>query len=306
MNKWSSLYILIVLILALASSALINKNYICTLPGADAQIKIDTVFDASGILDYYRAHISTPICEADKCYAVDIIFYWDLIGRFLKYDTIPGAGLTKLDHQPFQQQDYIKLKEILRDDHSILASYDKEELVRDHRRSEIDGFTGATINEIKENVIEGAVYSCYTLWHIAHGPTAEILQKSTKDMFNQGLVRKLVNMEDQAINYFLIDQFSSLDFMKYKSEILITLSDRQGYYIKNAIEKMPSAFVADSIAQSYFASHFDQLNYFSQVALLEKLTKVELSAQLLDTLRNQSDDRSSYRNELLKQLLMNE
>ena len=125
-------------------------------------------------------------------------------------------------------------------------------------------------------------------------------------MFNQGLVRKLVNMEDQTINYFLIDQFSSLDFMKYKSEILITLSDRQGYYIKNAIEKMPSAFVADSIAQSYFASHFDQLNYFSQVALLEKLTKVELSAQLLDTLRNQSDDRSSYRNELLKQLLMNE
>jgi len=228
-------YFLLVTLLFLCSTGIIDKKRDTNVPVTKAKIEIDTVYDAAGIPDFYRAHITTPICEADKCYAVEIVFYWDLIGRFTDYDTIPGAGLTKLDHQPFHGQDYKKLLQILRDDYSILASYDKEELVHDKRISEIDGFTGATINEIKASVIEGAAYSCYTLWHIAHGPLSEKLKRTTYDMLDKALVKKMVNMKDQRINYFLIDHFSSGDFMIYMPEIFRSLDDREGYYAKRIV-----------------------------------------------------------------------
>jgi hypothetical protein len=268
-------------------------------------IKIDVqpIYDSLGILDQYHARVFTPVCEVDKCYAIEADFYWDAVGQFHHYDTIPGKELTKLDHIPFTDSDYIKLNYILSNPNSPLASYTKEELVRDVRSSEIDGFTGATINEIKETVIGGAVYSCHTLWHIAHGAVKDSIQKVTRKMLNKDLVGKLVKQQDQEVNYFLIDNFSVLDFTKYLPEVLKTIEDGEGYFAKNAIERMPPVAVADSISQKFFASHFPHLDYFAQVALLKKLNKATVSEALALTLKDNLVDRNSYKNELINHLV---
>ena len=73
----------IVLVTSLGIAAFVHKTQTVITPVTDPKIEIDTVFDATGIPDHYKAHISTPICEADKCYAVEIIFCWDLIGPFM-------------------------------------------------------------------------------------------------------------------------------------------------------------------------------------------------------------------------------
>jgi hypothetical protein len=249
------------------------------------------------------ARVFTPVCEVDKCYAIQVDFYWDVTGRFHHYDTIPGQGLTKLDHIPFTDHDYVKLNYILSNPNSPLASYTKEELVRDVRSSEIDGFTGATINEIKETVIGGAVYSCHTLWHIAHGAVKDSIQKVTRKMFNKDLVGKLVNQKDQEINYFLIDNFSAMDFTKYLPEVLKTIEDGEGYFAKNAIEKMPAEVLTDSLSQRFFATNFSEINYFAQVALLKKLSGAAINEQLVNTLKENMDDRNSYKNDLIRQLI---
>ncbi|MDZ7604336.1 MAG: hypothetical protein U5K79_01840 [Cyclobacteriaceae bacterium] len=267
------------------------------------KIDIEAINDSLEILDKYHARIFTPVCEVDKCYAIEADFYWDLIGRFHHYDTIPGKGLTKLDHIPFTDNDYVKLNYILSNPNSPLASYTKKELVRDVRSSEIDGFTGATINEIKETVIGGAVYSCHTLWHIAHGAVKDSIQQVTRKMFTKELVGKLVNQQDQEINYFLIDNFSVQDFISYLPEVLKTIEDGEGYFAKNAIEKMPNEVVADSLSQRFFAENFSKMNYFAQVALLKKLNGATISEVLAGTLKGQLDDRNSYKNELIQQLI---
>jgi hypothetical protein len=41
------------------------------------------------------------------------------------------------------------------------------------------------------------------------------------------------------------------------------------------------------------------MDYFSQVALLEKLSKIELEESLKDTLAKNLTERNSYRNELI-------
>jgi hypothetical protein len=264
------------------------------------------VEDSLGLPDRYKANIVTPVCESDKCYIIEIDFYWDLIGRFVRYDTIPGMGLTKLDHVPFTPMDYQKLQEILSNRNSILSSYTKDALIKSTRTSEIDGITGATAEEIKESVISGGVYSCFTLWHIANGPVEDSLRKNTASVFSEGLVKKLVSTQDQEGNYFLIDAFSEDEFMKYLPEVLQTIQQGQGYYAKNAIEKMPAVAVSDSLAQQFFATNFSSLNYYAQVALLEKLTAKSVNQALIMVLENNRDDRNSYKNELINSLLPSE
>lgn len=281
-----------------------DEQAACSFIVADTiETTIYLKFDSLGIPDSYNTRIFTPVCETERCYAIEIDFYWDLIGRFLGYDTIPGQGLTKLDHIPFTEADYNKLDAILANSNSPLASYSKEELVKNTRGSELDGFTGATIREIKETVINGAVYSCYTLWHIANGTVIDSLQKTTSWMFTKGLVRKLVDQHSQEINYFLLDNFSEEDFMTYLPEVLESIQQGQGYYAKNAIEKLSGGVFRERLVQDFFAETFGTLSYFAQVALLKKMQSIPLTASLKSTLQGQVTERDSYKNELIKTLL---
>ena len=267
------------------------------------EVEINVRLDSLGMPDGYEANVLTPVCEVDKCYDIEIQFSWDLIGRYQYYDTIPGSPLTKLDHEPFVGEDYQKLHEILSNANSVLASYEKEELVKDTRTSSIDGFTGATIREVKESVIGGAVYSCYTLWHIVHGAIIDSLASATKSMFSKNLVGKLVAKDDQEINYYLINHFSDEDFSIYLLEILTTIQEGEGYYAKNAIDKIPTQVLNNQEAQVFFAGQFEKLNYFAQVALLKKLDKSALEDGFKEVLAKQLENRNSYRNELIQKLI---
>ena len=266
-------------------------------------VDIDTLFDQAGRLDGYSTRIKTPVCEVDKCYAIEIIFHWDLIGRFLKYDTISEKGLTKLDHIPYTQTDYEKLQIILKNENSALRDYQKDQLVKDTRISEIDGFTGATIKEVRDNVIEGAVYSCYTLWHLAYGKIKNDLQQITRTSFKAELVQKMVTMNDQQVNYFLINNFSAKEFSVYFPMILQTIAGGKGYFPKTAIEKMPASMFDDDAIQNFFANEFNGLNYFAQLVLLKKLKGIALNDELKRILKQSLESRNSSRNELLKEIL---
>lgn len=274
-----------------------------SVPSDGTLMEITALYSDEGLLDAYQAYIKTPVCETDNCYIVEINFSWDLIGRFQKFDTISGAGLTKLDHIPFTTTDYQKLDQLLKNAKSPLANYSKEELVRDTRSSEIDGFTGATVLEVKESVISGGVYSCYTLWHIAHGAVVDSLQSKTYAQLDTALVEKMVKQQDQTMNYFLIQHFSEQDYIQYLPQVLKTFEHGNGYYAKHAIEQMPTAVFTAPTAQDFFALHFEQLNYFAQVALLKKLQPKTLNTSMTQTLQKHLEERNSTKNQLIRTLL---
>lgn len=264
--------------------------------------EVNAYLDSLGLVDQYGARVYTPICEGGKCYAVEIDLYWDLSGRFHHYDTVPGKKLTKLDHIPFSDSDYLKLKNILNNPNSPLASYSKEQLVRDNRISTVDGFTGATVSEVKEAVIEGAVYSCHTLWHIANGPVSDSLQKVTTGMFSKELVEKMIGLNDPHMSYFLIHNFSDNDFTLYLPEVLEAIKQGEAYFAKNAIEQLPAELLCEDICQIFFAHNYPQMDYFEQLALLEKLQPHCVNKALYEVLLLDSEERSSYKNELIKKL----
>ncbi|MEM9326810.1 MAG: hypothetical protein AAGA85_14185 [Bacteroidota bacterium] len=271
--------------------------------GDSIRIDVQPMRDSAGILDGYWSEVFTPICETDKCYAVVVNFYWDLMGRFQRYDTVPGEALTKLDHLPFEPEDYQKLQEILSNADSPLRNYAQKELVRDTRSSEIDGMTGATIQEVRDNVIPGAVYSCHTLWHIAHGNAVDSLQQATTMSWSDELVAKMTSRDDPSLHYFLIQSFLPEDFNTYREPLLSTIPNSRGYYAKNAIEALPTDVLHLMETQVFFAEHLPQFNYFTQVALLKKLDSAAITEPIKASLVAIKDDRDSYKNQLINQLI---
>ena len=261
------------------------------------------MYDSLGLADVYGARVYTPICEGNKCYAVEMDMFWDLTGRFHHYDTLPGKSLTKLDHIPFTGSDYLKLKEILKNQDSPLADYSTEQLVRDTRSSTIDGLTGATRTEIRNAVIEGAVYSCHTLWHIANGPVRDSLQRLTRQNFSKELIQKMIGQDDPRVNYFLIRSFSEDELKLYLDEVLMVIDRGEGYSAKKILEELPPDFLCDRRSQVFFSGKYPALDYFTQVALLEKLEASCLRDPFLCILRSDLDERNSYKNELLRKLV---
>jgi len=300
-----SIGVIAAFLLFLSTSPKFPEDPITRISISDStDFEVFALYDSLGLLDLYGARVYTPICEGNRCYAVEIDLYWDLTGSFHHYDTLPGHKLTKLDHLPFSNSDYLKLRNILSNPNSVLASYSEEQLVRDTRSSTIDGFTGATISEVKEAVIEGAVYSCHTLWHIAHGSVTDSLPLYTRKMFSKELIQKMVGMYDPQVNYFLIQNFSENDFALYLPEILMAIKQGAGYFAKNAIEKLPSDLLCENDRQKSFADQQQFLDYFARVALLEKLQTTCLSEALEDVLKADLDEQKSYKNELIRKLIL--
>lgn len=269
----------------------------------ELSFEFEIISDKNGLPDTVQAFIKSPVCEKDKCYEIQIIMRWDLIGRFREYDTLTGQGLTKLDHIPFIEEDYQKLDRLLKDPNSPIGDYKKEDLIHDTRKSDIDGFTGATIREINEIVVGGGVYSSYTLWQLANRKFTDSIKRMTTSLLDQKLINKLISKHDLAVNYFIINNLNPSDFLNYRNEIIEMITINKGYFVKSAIEKMPREIFQDSIIQDFFAKRFRTFNYFTQVAFLKQLNSISLIPSLKKELMSQKDNRNSLKNNLIEKKL---
>lgn len=268
-----------------------------------AEVHWQTVKDDQDLPDFYVAHVKTPVCEDSQCYDIEVMLKFDLTGQFLGLDTLAGKGLTKLDHIPFTDGDYDQLQSLLMDERSPLGWYEKEALISDTRNSDLDGFTGATILEIRDIVIDGGVYSCYTLWNLVHRNLKFIAQERTKVLFDEGLIRKMVSYKEERYHYFIINHLASEQWLMFEEALLPLLNFNQGYFLKNAVEKMPREFLESETVQIFFAKRFAALNYFTQVAFLKRLDGVSISWSLRQTLQSETNTSNTLKNQLISALL---
>lgn len=269
----------------------------------DAEVDWQTVLDDQGIPDFYVAHVKTPVCEESQCYDIEVLLQFDLTGQFLGLDTLAGKGLTKLDHIPFTDGDYRQLQYLLMDERSPLGRYEMEALITDTRNSELDGFTGATILEIRDIVVDGGVYSCFTLWNLVHRNLKFITQERTKALFDNGLIRKMASYKEERYYYFIINNLASEQWLLYEEALLPLLTFDQGYFLKNAFEKMPVEFLENEVVQIFFAKRFAALNYFAQVAFLKRLDGVAISWSLHQALQRELNASKTLKNQLIEALL---
>jgi hypothetical protein len=253
-------------------------------------------------LEKYSANIMAPVCEEGICYNVNVIFNWNLIGEFIDYQVQPYDPLTKLDHKPFTLGDYAKLQSILTNRDLVFTGLPADKLVVKAEET-VDGYSGATVEAIKDEVIEGALFTCYTLWHIANGAVVDSIREHTRRLLDKPMITKIIGYNSASAHYYLIDNMSEAQFEQNLPEIIGLIQTGKGYFPKNAIEKIPGRLFGSNEMQDFLIQNYDSLSYYTQVATLNKLQKVPLQRGLVDKFLTQISDRNSMQNQKLIALI---
>lgn len=155
----------------------------------------------------YFSPVFTPVCVDGTCYPIKINLYWDLGGNYLKYNLDYNEILTKVEHLPFSDFDYGLLHRVIANNKSALANFTIYELTAD-AESKVDGITGATRPELQGAFVPDALYTSYTLWHLARKPKLQLEEFTTKQIFHSQffhhvLATPQLGGQVLALNYLL-------------------------------------------------------------------------------------------------------
>jgi hypothetical protein len=255
-------------------------------------------------LERYSADIVAPVCEEGICYNVNVIFNWNLIGEFINYQTQPYNPLTKLDHKPFTLADYAKLQSILTNHDLVFTGMSADKLVTKTRDNNVDAYSGATVEAIKGEVIEGALFTCHTLWHVANGAVVDSIRNHTKSRLDKRLIEKIIGYNSASAHYYLINNLSEAQFAGNLTEVLALVKNGKGYLLKNTIEKIPEKLFDTQMLQGFLIKNYDSLSYYTQVAVLNKLQNSTIKPELSAALLTQISDRNSAQNQKIITLVI--
>jgi len=244
----------------------------------------------------FASDISTPVCADGECKLMHIKLYWTLLGEYAGFDRYPGLPLTKHDHDLFVLEDYQKLHRLLTDDKSILERRTMGKLVEKPVMREVNGvdaLSGATVKEVKESVVSGALYSCYVAWHLVHGGIQDSIREYSKSLVDDQLVIHMLNSNNKDYQLFALNSLSKGQYEEnYQriAEIFKTgIPMVRGFIIKN----LPESFWETNELQKPFWDAFSGIDLNSRSFLLEHLDSApdtiiaELSSNLGVMSKNQ-------------------
>lgn len=248
-----------------------NCIQVLELPSRDS-VFLNPVFFCMDSLDnyFYYSSIKTTVCNDSLCQLVSLILYWDLAGYFTNFDTLTGKPLTKYDHLPFTAQDYLKLQMTLSEENSILGEKTRDELLDKNltRYSEkIDAVTAATAREIRASVVEGALYSTYTLWHLINGEIKEKIRNYTLSNYSDEIAGQLLNSGNPQTLIFGLKNLDESYYFDHFEEILGMM--QQGIPLVNfyIAKKMPAELWLDDNKRKSLFRIWDQFDPNTQAVL---------------------------------------
>lgn len=222
----------------------------------------------------FTSDIAAPVCADGECKLMHIKLYWTLLGEYAGFDRNSDLPLTKHDHDEFLQEDYIKLHELLMDNRSILERRAIDQLVEKPTMREVNGvdaLSGATVKEVKESVVSGALYSCFVAWHLVHGSIQDAIKEYTKVLVDTDLLMNMLQSKNTGYQMFALNR---LDKPQYEenyeriAEIFKTgIPMARGFIIKN----LPDSFWASDALQKPFWDAFTDIDLNSRSFLMEHL-----------------------------------
>ena len=257
----------------------------------------------SGQIPYqYEAEINMPVCDDTLCANVIIKLFWDLAGNYKGFDTIPGKPLTKFDHKRFDTADYQKLDQILKNRNSMLRILNKEDLVDKSvkvKSNVVDAVTGATPKTIKNSVVEGAVYSSFTLWHFVNGPIKNRLANYTQNIYSEQVARQMLQSGNYEKQLFALRKMSEKDY-ESQSELLFEVIGQSAPLIKAyIITKAPLPF-SNNEKNRQFVALFPALDDYSKSIFLNRITtEKELAPVFLPLFLSMFNELNNKQQELI-------
>ncbi len=153
-------------------------------------------------------------CGENICEVITVRMFWDELGRYVKYELEQGEGLEKKEGVPFTAQDYKKLEWVLNNKDSELKSMFKNDLVAsdfvEHGNVNVDAVSGATSTITPNEIVEGAVWTCFTLWHWANGEIkTKIREINSNQLTRKSLIDNYLLHQKEAYKKFAIESLQT-------------------------------------------------------------------------------------------------
>ena len=250
----------------------------------------------------FYAYINTPVCIDDICKPMHIEIYWNLLGTYVGYGVVEGQPLTKFDHDEFETADYEKLHHLLSNEHSILKRkkmsdlFDKNALPEKeitYKGIEVDGLTGATKKEIKSSVVEGALYSCYTIWHLVHGEVKTKMLDHLASIYSSALTERFLYAEYADYQLYALKQMGKDELSRYFPQIITIFHEANPLIRTYILKKLPEALWRQQTLSQQLYHSFSEVDINTKTLLIKKLSFAHplalemLSIHIEDMSRNQ-------------------
>src|SRR5690606_1623740 len=200
------------------------------------------------------------------------------LGNYIGYDTIAGHPLTKNDHLKFREEDYIKLHRLLMDDNSIIKRKEKKELFDDEKKrvsSVVEAVTGATSREVKEAVVDGALYSSYTLYHIVYGSLSDSILSDMESRYSIPLQNKLLSSSHSDYQLYALKRLSEKDFFSYQDRIVELIHEAIPLNSLYNMKKMPGEMWKDENIHESISGFFIYLDGNNRTYFLRKMASMD-------------------------------
>ena len=309
--------------------AIESTEYILSFPSTTTNAEFDLYLlrDNDSRPIFFYSDINTPVCIDNICKPAYIELYWNLVGEYIGYGLYPEKPLTKYDHELCHDDDYHKLHNLLKNKHSLLNRKSLDDLydLRQGRQDTIefdgkrvDAITGATKKEIKEYIIEGALYSCYVIWQIVHGPGRDSIINYINQEFERDEWLQFIYSDNSAYQYKGVQNLDTSYLVEHRLRIVDILPKLKPVARTFLLKKLPDAFWQNENHIQKLYRHINGFDIHSNTILIEKM-EIASPISLLETSKNISsltknqlqiylryiDSESHYYDEILQHLKEN-
>ncbi|MEO0414993.1 MAG: hypothetical protein AAF226_08590 [Verrucomicrobiota bacterium] len=171
---------------------------------------VDVHYDSQGFPEGYSMNLINKVCLDDVCKLVEVTLFWDAIGYYQRLEYPKGKPLTKVEHDPFTPEEYVKLDTILKDRESILDDHslgflatepdEEEEAASD----DVDGVSKATPGAVKEAVVKDAAWTTWVLWKYANTEIVSKLQGITESQCSPEYLNFLLDSKEWSQIEFVL------------------------------------------------------------------------------------------------------
>ena len=265
-----------------------QQVYTVSAAGVEEPYELVLVYDSAQFPAYFFRDIFTPVCLDSVCKPVRIKLFWDLLGNYLRYEVPPDEPLTKLNHEEFAPEDHERLQEILSNEQSLLKDFKMEELVDRNTQKlsdSVDAVTGATKNTVKSEVIEGALYTCYTLWHLAHGTVVNEIQKLTREKLDNNMLHHFLGDTNFHYVYFALNEVmdtAGIIHPDFLPDVLSVLAGDNVFAARYVWQRIDLRYFAEREQQERLWDIFERTPYTQQLALLKRMSALVLDPHVLN------------------------
>lgn len=224
---------------------------------------------------HYFWKIHTAVCFDNKCRELDIIVYWNITGRYLGFEMPQGEFLSKTEHEPFMEAEYIRLNQLLADNSLPLGGISFEKLIKASKSEtgSVDGVSGATSKEVSEMVVEGAAYTTYKLWNIVYGPTQDLVIHHTEKQLTPDLIDLILKSPDISDRVWALNRIDPSVALptNLANTLLEIISGGDDYLAYSAMNAIDPVHLESHTFQSSLFSKYGELNHSLQKMIMDKL-----------------------------------